>query len=81
MKPSFTPPRAGSGARQSSPHLTPSRRCARLTGVILDKAPIHPSEAVSQGVERWLAKGVGVHFLPPYCPEFNQLKILWRNRK
>jgi len=53
----------------------------RLTLVILDNAPSHHSEAVAQGFERWLAKGVGVHFLPPYCPELNRIEILWRNIK
>jgi transposase len=53
----------------------------RLTLVILDNAPIHQSEAVTQCVERWLAKGVGVHFLPPYCPELNRIEILWRKIK
>ena len=38
-------------------------------------------KAVAHGVERWLAKGVGVHFLPPYCPELNQIEILWRKIK
>jgi len=38
-------------------------------------------KAVAHGVERWLAKGVGVHFLPPYCPESNQIEILWRKIK
>ena len=53
----------------------------RLTLVILDNAPIHHSEAIAQGVERWLAKGVGIHFLPPYCPEWNRIEILWRKIK
>ena len=52
-----------------------------LTVVIMDNAPIHHSEAVAQGFERWLAKGVGVHFLPPYCPELNRIEILWRKIK
>jgi len=53
----------------------------RLTLVILDNAPIHHSEVVSQGVERWLAKGVGVHVLPPDCPELNWIEMLWRKIK
>ena len=53
----------------------------RLTLVILDNAPIHRSEVVALCVERWLAKGVGVHFLPPYCPELNRIEILWRKIK
>ena len=52
-----------------------------LTLVILDNAPIHHSEAVTQCLERWLANGVGVHFLPPYCPELNRIEILWRKIK
>jgi transposase len=53
----------------------------RLTLVILDNAPIHHREAVAQGFERWLAKGVGIHFLPPYCPELNRIELLWRKIK
>ena len=52
-----------------------------LTLVILDNAPMHHSAAVAQCFERWLAKGVGVHFLPPYCPELNQIELLWRKIK
>jgi transposase len=52
-----------------------------LTLVILDNAPIHHSEAIAHCFERWLAKGVGVHFLPPYCPELNRIEILWRKIK
>ena len=53
----------------------------RLTLVILDNAPIHRSEAVIQCLERWLVKGVGIHFLPPYCPELNRIENLWRKIK
>jgi transposase len=53
----------------------------RLTLVILDNAPIHHREAVAQGIERWLVKGVGVHFLPPYCPELNRIESRWRKIK
>jgi transposase len=53
----------------------------RLTLVIMDNAPMPHSVAVAQCFERWLAKGVGVHFLPPYCPELNQIEILWRKIK
>src|SRR5512143_2780266 len=56
-------------------------RAHHLTLVILDNAPIHHSEAVTPCLERWLANGVGVHFLPPYCPELNRIEILWRKIK
>jgi transposase len=52
-----------------------------LTLVVMDNAPIHHSEAVAGCIERWLAKGVGVHVLPPYCPELNRIEILWRKIK
>ena len=61
-------------------HFT-NARPHRLTLVIMDNAPMHHSEAVAQCFERWLAKGVGVHFLPPYCPELNKIEILWRKIK
>ncbi|HYR05457.1 MAG TPA: transposase, partial [Gallionella sp.] len=48
-----------------------SARPHHLTLVIMDNAPMHHSEAMAPCFERWLAKGVGVHFLPPYCPELN----------
>ena len=56
-------------------------RPPRLPRVILDNAPIHHSEAVAQCLERWLAKGIGVHVLPPDCPELNRIERRWRKIK
>ena len=53
----------------------------RLTLVVMANAPSHPREAGAGCVERWRAKGGGVHFLPPYGPELNRIEILWRKIK
>ena len=53
----------------------------RLTLVILDNAPLHRGEAVIPCLERWLVNGVGIHFLPPDCPELKRSENLWRKIK
>ncbi len=53
----------------------------RLTRVVLDNASIHRSAAVEAHRERWLLKGVILHYLPPYSPELNLIEILWRKLK
>ena len=70
--------RIGSAALIAALDHFADARPHRLPVVSLDNAPLPHREAVSQGVERWLAKGVGVPFLPPYCPALNRMELLWR---
>ncbi len=49
--------------------------------VVLDNAPTHTSQAFQEQINQWAARGVILHFLPPYCPEFNLIEILWRKIK
>jgi len=49
--------------------------------VVLDNAPIHCSQAFQDCIDRWLAQGLVVHFLPAYSPELNLIEIVWRKIK
>ena len=56
-------------------------RAGKLRLVVLDNAPIHTSRAFQARVTDWFRQGVGLHWLPPYCPELNLIEILWRKIK
>lgn len=49
--------------------------------IILDNASFHTSHAFQQQFDKWGARGVVLHFLPPYSPELNLIEILWRKIK
>ena len=49
--------------------------------VILDNASMHRSKAFKAQQDNWKAKGVFIHYLPPYSPELNLIEILWRKIK
>jgi transposase len=49
--------------------------------VVVDNAPIHPSEDCEEELERWQKDDLHVKFLPPYCPELNLIELLWRKIK
>lgn len=49
--------------------------------VILDNAPTHTSREFRQNINKWGARGVILHYLPPYSPELNLIEILWRKIK
>jgi transposase len=49
--------------------------------VIIDNAFIHTSAAFLARLDDWAARGVGLHYLPPYSPELNLIEILWRKIK
>ena len=49
--------------------------------IILDNASMHRSKAFTAELDKWAAKGVFIHYLPPYSPEFNLIEILWRKIK
>ena len=49
--------------------------------VILDNASFHTSKKLLQHINKWGARGVILHYLPPYSPELNLIEILWRKMK
>jgi transposase len=49
--------------------------------IVLDNASVHTSYAFQQQLDKWGARGVVLHFLPPYSPELNLIEILWRKIK
>jgi hypothetical protein len=49
--------------------------------VVVDNAPMHTSEDFEDELERWQKEDLYGKFLPPYCPELNLIKILWRKLK
>lgn len=53
----------------------------RLTLVVMDNASMHHTEAFYQCTERWKAKKLFIHYLPPYSPELNRIERLWREIK
>ncbi|MEM6843587.1 MAG: IS630 family transposase [Bacteroidota bacterium] len=49
----------------------------KKTVVILDQASIHTRQQVVGKIPQWKRQGLFLQFLPPYCPELNQIEILW----
>jgi hypothetical protein len=46
--------------------------------VLLDKAPMHRSNAFMQQIPKWVRKGLMVKYRPSYAPELNLIEILGR---
>ena len=53
----------------------------KLTFVVQDNCAIHKSKLVQQQWPKWLAKGLFVLFLPPYCSELNPIEGQWNQLK
>lgn len=53
----------------------------RLRLVFLDNASIHHTPEFIAKQDQWLASGVMVGYLPPYCPELNLIERLWHHIK
>jgi transposase len=57
-------------------------KCARLRGktlhLVLDNYRIHTSKAVAAAKARW-GDRIVLHFLPPYCPDYNRIERLWKD--
>ena len=51
------------------------------THLWLDNGALHTAQATRKCFEAWAEKGLLIHFLPPYGPEFNRVEILWRKLK
>ncbi len=54
---------------------------AIATHLWLDNGPIHTAKATQALFPEWAARGLIIHFLPPYSPELNRIEILWRKMK
>jgi transposase len=52
---------------------------ARRLHVILDNYRIHSSEIAQAALAGYLAGRVQLHFLPPYCPDHNQIERVWQD--
>jgi putative transposase len=51
---------------------------AKVIHVIVDNCRIHTSRITACAVEQWQGRIV-LHFLPPYCPEENDIEPVWRD--
>lgn len=58
-----------------------AQRLKRITGVVLDNAPVHQSKEVRKRLSGWQKRGLFVFFLPSYCPHLNIAETLWRKLK
>lgn len=58
-----------------------SQQIKKRTYVLLDKAPIHRSQAFIHHIAKWVKRGLIIKYLPPYSPELNLIEILWRFMK
>jgi putative transposase len=54
----------------------PDAACLHL---ILDNYKIHKSDIVHAALGGYLAGKVQLHFLPPYCPDDNQIERVWQD--
>jgi transposase len=57
------------------------KRLEKPALVVIDNAPIHPSDDFAEQLELWQQQALSVKFLPPYCPALNLIEILWRKIK
>jgi transposase len=57
------------------------RRHQKPCVVTLDNASFHTSKELHKHIDKWGARGVILHYLPPYSPELNLIEILWRKMK
>ena len=58
--------------------LTVVYSSARVIHVILDNYRIHSSHIVGIALAHF-ARRVRLHFLPPYCPDYNRIERLWQD--
>jgi transposase len=58
--------------------LTVVYHYAKVIHVILDNYKIHKSQIISIALTHF-AKRVRLHFLPPYCPDYNQIERAWQD--
>ena len=53
----------------------------KFTVVIQDNSPIHKSREVRASWSGWAKQGLLLFFLPPYCPEMNDIETQWHQLK
>lgn len=51
---------------------------ARVIHVILDNYKIHSTEVIGIALAHF-ARRVRLHFLPPYCPDYNRIERIWQD--
>ena len=56
-------------------------KITRSTIVVLDNATPHKSALTKSMFSTWEKQGLFIQFLPPRCPHFNPIEILWRRMK
>ncbi len=47
--------------------------------VILDNYSIHSTEQVKQTLQTQAGRRFQLHFLPPYCPDYNKIERIWQD--
>jgi transposase len=52
---------------------------AKRIHVILDNYGIHDSAQVRLAMKSGAAARLGLHFLPPYCPDHNRIERIWKD--
>lgn len=52
-----------------------------LTVVVLDNAPFHKGEQLTERRAVWEAQGLYLRYLPAYCPQLNLIEGVWRKLK
>ena len=58
--------------------LTVAYPRARVIHVILDNYKIHSSHVIAIALANFACR-VRLHFLPPYCPDYNRIERLWQD--
>ncbi len=53
----------------------------RLTVVVLDNAPFHKGEMITERRAVWEAQGLYLRYLSAYCPQLNLIEGVWRKLK
>ena len=48
-----------------------------LTVLVLNNAAIHKAHLVHDCQVAWAARGLPLHFMPPYGPKLNKIEVLW----
>lgn len=54
---------------------------ARPCVVVLENAPFHRAGVLQERRARWEAKGLGLYYLPAYCPHLNPIEGVWKRLK
>ena len=58
-----------------------SQQLNKRAYVFLDNASVQKSREFIRHIPQWVQRGLIIKYLPPYSPELNLIKILWRFMK